>query len=111
MDLLDVELGQCVYDDQALARLVGEELEQQAEARQGFIVSALNTVDEMRRAASDGNTATLSDLAKRLLSACRMIGAVALETAAASSSARAPVAAPARLAGSWLSWKTHWPMS
>lgn len=79
VDLLDVELGQCVYDDQALARLVGEELELQAEARQGFIVSALNTVDEMRRAASDGNTATLSDLANRLLSACRMIGAVALE--------------------------------
>ena len=78
VDVLDVELGQCVYDDQALARLVGDEPELLAEVRQRFIVSALNTVDEMRRAASEGNTATLCDLAHRLSSSCRMIGAVAL---------------------------------
>ena len=78
VDVIEVELGHCVYDDQALERLVGEEPGLLAEFRQRFIVSALNTVDEMRRAASDGNTATLSGLAHRLSSSCRMIGAVAL---------------------------------
>ncbi len=78
VDVIEVELGHCVYDDQALKRLVGEEPGLLAEFRQRFIVSALNTVDEMRRAASDGNTATLSGLAHRLSSSCRMIGAVAL---------------------------------
>jgi len=78
VDVLEVELGHCVYDDQALARLVGEEPSLLAEFRQRFIVSALNTMDEMRRAASSGNTATLSNLAHRLSSSCRLIGAVAL---------------------------------
>ncbi|RJP67495.1 MAG: GAF domain-containing sensor histidine kinase [Comamonadaceae bacterium] len=78
VDVLEVELGPCVYDDQALARLVGDEPELLAEFRQRFVVAALNTVDEMRRAASSGNTVTLSNLAHRLSSSCRMIGAVAL---------------------------------
>lgn len=78
VDVIEVELGHCIYDEQALERLVGEEPGLLAEFRQRFMVSALNTVDEMRRAASDGNTATLSGLAHRLSSSCRMIGAVAL---------------------------------
>jgi signal transduction histidine kinase/DNA-binding response OmpR family regulator len=76
--VIEVELGPCVYDDQALVRLVGDEPELLAEFRQRFVVAALNTVDEMRRAASGGNTLTLSNLAHRLSSSCRMIGAVAL---------------------------------
>jgi two-component system sensor histidine kinase/response regulator len=78
VEVLELELGPCVYDDQALARLVGDEPELLAEFRQRFMVAALHTVDEMRRAASSGNAVALSHLAHRLSSSCRMFGAVAL---------------------------------
>ena len=78
LELLDVELGRCDYDDQALERFIGEDPELQADFRQRFVVSARNTVDEMRRAEHLGNTATLSALAHRLSSSCRLVGAAAL---------------------------------
>ncbi|WP_439590353.1 PAS domain S-box protein [Hydrogenophaga sp.] len=78
LEVLDVDLGRCDYDDQALERLIGDDAELLADFRQRFVVSALNTVDEMRRAARNGDTATLSGLAHRLSSSCRLIGAMAL---------------------------------
>ncbi|MGE0097878.1 MAG: PAS domain S-box protein [Hydrogenophaga sp.] len=78
VDVVDIELGNCAYDDQALARLIGEDPELLAEFRQRFMVSALNTLDEMRRAVGSGNMTTLSGLAHRLSSSSRLIGAVTL---------------------------------
>jgi CheY-like chemotaxis protein len=78
VDVLAVELGHGVYDPHALERLVGDDTELLAEFRQRFVVSALDTLDEMRRAVSNGNTATLRNLAHRLSSSSLMIGAMAL---------------------------------
>lgn len=78
VDVLEVELGPGVYDDQALERLVGNDPTLLAEFRQRFVVSALNTMDDMRRAASRADQPALGDLAHRLKSSCRAIGAVSL---------------------------------
>lgn len=78
LDVLDVELGRCDFDHKALERLIGDDAGLLAEFRQRFVVSALNTVDEMRRAARSGDAVTFSGLAHRLSSSCRLIGAVAL---------------------------------
>jgi CheY-like chemotaxis protein len=78
MDVFDVELGHCAYDDQALERLVGDDPALLADFRQRFVVAALSTMDEMRRAASRTDMATLADLAHRLKSSGRAIGAVSL---------------------------------
>ncbi len=78
LDVLEVDLGTNAYDDQALARLVGDDAALLADFRQRFVLSALNTMDEMRRAASSGDMAALADLAHRLKSSCRVIGAVSL---------------------------------
>lgn len=78
VEVLEVELGQCIYDPRALESLVGDDAALLAELRQRFVASALDTLDEMRRAASNGNTATLRDLAHRLSSSSRMIGAMAM---------------------------------
>jgi two-component system sensor histidine kinase/response regulator len=78
LEVLDVELGRCDYDERALERLIGDDPELLADFRRRFVVSALNTVDEMRRAVRGGNTVTLSGLAHRLSSSCRLIGAMAL---------------------------------
>lgn len=75
LDVLDVDPGRCVYDDEALARLIGDEPALLAEFRQRFVVSALNTVEEMRSAVGSGNAATLCHLAHRFASSCRMFGA------------------------------------
>ncbi len=75
LDVLDVDPRRRVYDDEALVRLIGEEPALLAEFRQRFVVSALNTVDEMRRAVSSGNAAMLCNLAHRFASSCRMFGA------------------------------------
>jgi HPt (histidine-containing phosphotransfer) domain-containing protein len=76
--VVEVDLGLCAYDDKALARLLGENSAELAEFRQRFVLSALNTMDEMRRAASSGDLTTLGNLAHRLKSSCRVIGAVSL---------------------------------
>lgn len=78
LEMVDVELGPCAYDDQALAGLVGDDPAVLAEFRHRFVLTAFNTMDEMRRAASNGDVATLGNLAHRLKSSCRVIGAVSL---------------------------------
>jgi two-component system sensor histidine kinase/response regulator len=78
LDVLEVELNASAYDDQALARLVGDDPAVLAEFRQRFVLSALNTMDEMRRCAHAGEFAALARLAHRLKSSCRVIGAVSL---------------------------------
>jgi CheY-like chemotaxis protein/HPt (histidine-containing phosphotransfer) domain-containing protein len=78
LDVVEVELGHCAYDDQALAGFVGEDPTVLAEFRQRFVLSALNTMDEMRLAANNSDFATLGNLAHRLKSSCRVIGAVSL---------------------------------
>ena len=78
MDVFEVELGPLAFDDQALARLVGDDPVLLADFRQRFVLSALNTIDEMRRAASQSDMAALSELAHRLKSSARATGAVAL---------------------------------
>jgi two-component system, sensor histidine kinase and response regulator len=78
MDVFEVELGPLTFDDQALARLVGDDPVLLADFRQRFLLSALNTIDEMRRAASQGDMVALADLAHRLKSSARATGAVAL---------------------------------
>jgi two-component system, sensor histidine kinase and response regulator len=78
VDVVSVELGLDAYDDRALERLVGEDPELLADFRQRFLMSALNTMDEMRRAANRADITALGDLAHRLKSSCRVIGAVSL---------------------------------
>lgn len=78
VDVFSVELGLCAYDDQALARLVGDDPDLLADFRQRFVLSALSTMDEMRRAASRGDFVGMADLAHRLKSSSRAIGAVSL---------------------------------
>lgn len=78
VDVFDVELGLCAYDDDALARLVGDDPELLADFRQRFVLSALSTMDEMHKAASRGDFASMADLAHRLKSSSRAIGAVSL---------------------------------
>ena len=78
VDVLEVEMGLDAYDDQALERLVGDDPDLLADFRQRFLLSALNTMDEMRRAANRADLAALGDLAHRLKSSCRVIGAVSL---------------------------------
>lgn len=80
VDVLEVELGLCAYDDRALERLVGDDPALLADFRQSFVVSALSTMDEMRRAANRTDLTALSDLAHRLKSSARAIGAVSLAT-------------------------------
>ncbi|MBA4263695.1 MAG: hypothetical protein C0453_01315, partial [Comamonadaceae bacterium] len=78
LDVIEVNVGPCAYDDQALAELVGDDPAVLAEFRQRFVLTAFKTMDEMRRAASTGDIATLGNLAHRLKSSCRVIGAVSL---------------------------------
>lgn len=78
LDVLEVEMGLDAYDDQALERLVGDDPELLADFRQRFLMSALNTMDEMRRAANRADLTSLGDLAHRLKSSCRVLGAVSL---------------------------------
>ncbi|MBA4265604.1 MAG: hypothetical protein C0453_11015, partial [Comamonadaceae bacterium] len=78
LDVIEVDLGPCAYDEQALAELVGDDPAVLAEFRQRFVLTAFKTIDEMRRAASIGDVATLGSLAHRLKSSCRVIGAVSL---------------------------------
>lgn len=78
MDVFEVELGDVAFDDHALARLVGDDPALLAEFRQRFVLSSLNTMDEMRRAAGQGDTAALADLAHRLKSSSRAVGAIGL---------------------------------
>ncbi|MDR7152814.1 PAS domain S-box-containing protein [Hydrogenophaga palleronii] len=78
LDVIEVELSPCDYDDNALARLLGEDSTELAEFRQRFVLSALTTMDEMRRAAHSSDFVTLGNLAHRLKSSCRVIGAVSL---------------------------------
>ncbi len=80
VDVMEVELGLCAYDDQALERLVGNDPALLADFRQRFVISALNTMDEMRRAANRADVVALGDLAHRLKSSARAIGAVSLAT-------------------------------
>lgn len=78
LHVVEVELDHSAYDDQALEGFVGDDPAVLAEFRQRFVLSVLNTMDEMRLAANRGDFATLGDLAHRLKSSCRVIGAVAL---------------------------------
>jgi two-component system, sensor histidine kinase and response regulator len=78
LEVLDVELGAHVYDDQALARLVGDDPAVLAEFRQRFVLTGIKTMDAMRRAANNGDLASLGNLAHRLKSSCRVIGAMSL---------------------------------
>ncbi|MDZ4103307.1 MAG: PAS domain S-box protein [Hydrogenophaga sp.] len=78
MDVFEIELGPMAFDDQALARLVGDDPVLLADFRQRFLLSALNTIDEMRRAASQNDMLALAGLAHRLKSSARATGAVAL---------------------------------
>ncbi len=78
VDVLEVEMGLDAYDDQALERLVGDDPELLADFRQRFLLSALNTMDEMRLAANRADLGALGDLAHRLKSSARAIGAVSL---------------------------------
>lgn len=78
MDVLEVELGPLAFDEQALARLVGDDPALLADFRRRFVLSALNTIDDMRRAASQSDMVALGGLAHRLKSSARATGAVAL---------------------------------
>ena len=62
LEVLDVELGAHVYDDQALARLVGDDPAVLAEFRQRFVLTGIKTMDAMRRAANNGDLASLGNL-------------------------------------------------
>lgn len=78
VDVLEVELGYSAYDDHALERWVGDDAEILADFRQRFVMSALHTIDEMRHAASSSDSVSLVNLAHRLKSSARLIGAVSL---------------------------------
>ncbi|PKO69492.1 MAG: hybrid sensor histidine kinase/response regulator [Betaproteobacteria bacterium HGW-Betaproteobacteria-16] len=78
VDVLEVELGYSAYDDEALERWVGDDAAILADFRQRFVMSALHTIDEMRHAASSNDSVSLVNLAHRLKSSARLIGAVSL---------------------------------
>jgi len=78
LDVLEVDLGLCDYDEHALERLVGDDPATLADFRQRFMLSALSTMDEMRRALRSGDFAVLSSLAHRLKSSARAVGAMSL---------------------------------
>jgi CheY-like chemotaxis protein len=68
------------YDDKALGMLVGDDPALLADFRQRFVLSAISTMDEMRTAAQIGEFKALSNLAHRLKSSARAVGAVSLGT-------------------------------
>lgn len=67
-----------VYDDQALSLLVGDDPEMLAEFRQRFMLSALSTMEDMRKATARADFAEVVALAHRLTSSSRAMGAMVL---------------------------------
>ncbi|WP_372658287.1 EAL domain-containing protein, partial [Hydrogenophaga sp.] len=67
-----------VFDSEALGRQVGDEPELLAEFRQRYLVSAQSTVAEIRSAADAGELEKVGDLAHRLKSSSRVVGAMSL---------------------------------
>lgn len=67
-------------------------------------------MDEMRRAANRADLAALGDLAHRLKSSCRVIGAVSLAACCERIERADPAAAPPKCTATWRRWKTRWPM-
>ena len=78
VDVQVVDLGNTAYDELALERCVGDDAALLTDVRQRFVISALNTMDEMRCDANSGDFSALAQLAHRLKSSAQLIGAVSL---------------------------------